>query len=56
MSDYSVFNKIDLHSAYNQIELAPESQDIMTFITPDSIFRFKRLYCGIKCAPEMFQR
>lgn len=50
------FTKIDLKSAYHQIELSLESRDITTFVTPDGIFRFNRLYCGIRCAPEMFQR
>lgn len=56
MTDCTTFSKIDLRSAYNQVELDPASRQITTFITPDGVFRFKRLYCGIKCAPEMFQR
>lgn len=56
MTDCTTFSKIDLRSAYNQVELDPASRAITTFVTPDGVFRFKRLYCGIKCAPEMFQR
>ena len=56
MRNCEVFSKIDLKSAYHQVELTPRSRAITTFTTPDGIFRFKRLFFGIKCAPEMFQR
>ena len=36
------FSKLDLTSAYHQIELSPESRDITTF--------------GVSCAPEMYQK
>lgn len=51
-----LFSKVDLNDAYHQIELAPESREITTFVTPDGLYRFKRLLFGVKCAPEMFQR
>lgn len=51
-----IFSKVDLNDAYHQIELAPESREITTFATPDGLFRFKRLFFGVKCAPEVFQR
>lgn len=56
LRDCEYFSKIDLVSAYHQIELAPESRGITTFVTPDGLFRFKRLFFGVKCAPEIFQR
>lgn len=56
LCDCEYFSKVDLNSAYHQIELAPESRSITTFVTPDGLFRFKRLFFGIRCAPEMFQR
>ena len=56
MRDCEYFSRLDLQSAYHQIELTPRSRAITTFTTPDGIFRFKRLFFGIKCAPEMFQR
>lgn len=52
----SVFSKIDLESAYHQVELDEASREITTFVTPDGLFRFKRLFFGIRCAPEIFQR
>ena len=50
------FSKLDLNSAYHQIELAPESRDITTFGTHDGLYRYKPLMFGISCAPEMYQK
>ena len=49
------FSKLDLTSAYHQIELSPESRDITTFGTHKGLYRYKRLMFGISCAPEMYQ-
>ena len=49
------FSKLDVNSAYHQIELAPESRDITTFGTHDGLCRCKRLMFGIRCAPKMDQ-
>ena len=37
------FSKLDLNSAYHQIELSPESRDITTFGTHKRLYRYKRL-------------
>ena len=50
------FSKLDLNSAYHQIELSPESRDITTFGTHQGLYRYKRLMFGISCAPEMYQK
>jgi len=50
-----VFTKLN-KIAYHQIELAPESQDIMTFVTQNGLYCYKRLMFGINCAPEMYQQ
>ena len=49
------FSKLDLTSAYHQIELSPESRDITTFGTHKGLYRYKRLMFGISGAPEMCQ-
>ena len=49
------FSKLDLTSAYHQIEMSPESRDITTFGTHKGLYRYKRLMFGISCAPEMYQ-
>ncbi|XP_063918115.1 uncharacterized protein K02A2.6-like [Zophobas morio] len=50
------FSEIDLKSAFHQIELEESSREITTFATCDGLYRFKRLFFGINCAPEIFQR
>lgn len=50
------FSKLDVKQAFHQIELAPESRPITTFITRKGLFRYKRLMFGISCAPEIFQK
>ena len=50
------FNKLDLNSAYHQIELSPESRDITIFGTHNGLHRYKRLMFGVTCAPEMYKK
>jgi len=45
-----------LKSAYQQLELHPNSREITTFITPQGLYRYKRLLCGVNSAPEIFQK
>ena len=48
------FAKIDLRSAFEQVELAPDSRRISRFRTADGIFQYRRLFFGINAAPERF--
>nr|CAH7744111.1 unnamed protein product [Callosobruchus chinensis] len=50
------FSRLDLESAYHQLELDVDSRPITTFITHKGIFRYKRLMFGVNSAPEIFQR
>lgn len=50
------FSKLDLNSAFHQLELAPSSRNITTFICHKGLFRFKRLMFGISGASEIFQK
>lgn len=50
------FSRLDLESAYHQLELDIESCPITTFITHKGLFRYKRLMFGVNSAPEIFQR
>jgi hypothetical protein len=50
------FSKIDLKSAYHQLELHPESRHLTTFATHNGLYRYCRLNFGISCASEIFQQ
>ena len=50
------FSKIDLASAYLQMELDDNSKDYLTINTSLGLFRYNRLPFGIKTAPALWQR
>ena len=50
------FSKLDLKSAYHQLDLHPESRYITTFITHDGLYRYKRVCFGLASAPACFQK
>jgi len=56
LSKGTVFTKIDLSHAYQQIELDEKSRDIVTVNTHKGLFRPKRLKDGIASAPGLFIR
>lgn len=56
MNSSRIFSKLDVTSAYHQIELEPESREITTFVTHKGLFRYKRLMFGVSCAPELYQK
>ena len=49
------FSKLDLTSAYHQLELDKESRYITTFTTHKGLFQYKRLNFGTNSASEIFQ-
>lgn len=51
-----IFSLIDLKAAYQQIEMDPESQKLLTMNTPFGLFRYARMPFGISPAPSIFQR
>lgn len=51
----TVFSKLDLHHGFHKGELNADSRDITTFVTHDSLFRYKRLSFGANAAPEKYQ-
>ena len=50
------FSKIDLRSAYAQMEMTDESKPMLTLNTHRGIFRLNRLPFGIASAPAVWQR
>ena len=56
MDGSTIFSKIDLKDAYIQVVLEEESRKITNFHTEFGIYRFKRLYFGIKNSFEKFKK
>nr|XP_055041695.1 uncharacterized protein K02A2.6-like [Misgurnus anguillicaudatus] len=52
----TVFSQIDLQSAYHQLPLHEESQNLTAFITHDGLFRFTKVPFGLASAPSAFQK
>ena len=52
----TVFSKLDLRWGFHQIELEEESRKMTTFVTPRSLYRYKRLMFSITPAPEKYQK
>ena len=56
LSGGTIFTKLDLTSAYQQIPLDEESKRFTTINTPRGLFRYNRLPFEIASAPAIFQR
>ena len=52
----SVFSKLDMRHAYEQIPLDEESQKYVTINTHRGLFAYQRLPYGVASAPGIFQR
>ena len=56
LSGACVFSKLDLRSAYHQIELAPSSRYATVFARHKRLFQYCHLFFGIKSAYEISGR
>ena len=55
LSKGSVFSKLDLQHAYQQLEVEEASQELMTINTHRGLYQYQRLLIGIFSAPSIFQ-
>ena len=55
LGDGTVFSKIDLSNAYQQMELTEDSQHYLTVNTHKGLCAYQRLTYGIASAPAIFQ-
>ena len=51
-----IWSKIDLASAYQQIEIHEDSREVLTINTSRGLLQYSRLAYGISCAVGVFQR
>ena len=51
----TVFTKLDLTNAYQQLELNEHAQELLTINTQRGLHRYTRLPLGVFSAPDMFQ-
>ena len=56
LSGGTLFSKLDLSHAYQQLELDEESKKYTTINTTNGLFQYQRLPFGISSAPSIFQR
>ncbi|UYV77109.1 hypothetical protein LAZ67_14003339 [Cordylochernes scorpioides] len=56
LSKARVFSTVDISNAYYQIPIAEESQPLLSFVTQQGQYNFKRLPFGFKSAPQIFER
>lgn len=54
MNKCKIFSKLDIQSAFHQLELTSESREITIFAVHNGVYRYKRLLFGIKCASEQY--
>lgn len=52
----TVFSKVDLRWAYNQMELDEDAQAVCTINTQKGLYRYNRLPVGVASAPAIWQR
>ncbi|XP_041957495.1 uncharacterized protein K02A2.6-like [Alosa sapidissima] len=55
LSGGTIFSKIDLASAYQQVLLEDESKKLLTINTHRGLFMYNRLAFGVSSAPSIFQ-
>lgn len=56
LNNSKIFSRLDVLSAFHQIEINESCRYITTFVTSKGLFRYKRLMFGVNCAPEIFQK
>ncbi|UYV70924.1 hypothetical protein LAZ67_8001121, partial [Cordylochernes scorpioides] len=56
LSKARVFSTVDISNIYYQIPIAEESQALLSFVTQQGQYNFKRLPFGFRSAPQIFER
>ena len=56
IGEVNYVTKFDLLKGFWQIPLTHRANDISAFVTPDGLYQYKVMPCGIKNSPATFQR
>ncbi|UYV72886.1 hypothetical protein LAZ67_10001072, partial [Cordylochernes scorpioides] len=56
LSKAKYYSSVDIASAYWQVEVEPNSRNLLTFVTLDSQYEFCRLPYGFKNSPQIYHR
>lgn len=56
MNGANIFSKLDLKSAYHQLDLHESSRDLTCFVSHEGLFRYTKVCFGLASAPTCFQK
>ncbi|UYV75041.1 hypothetical protein LAZ67_12002218 [Cordylochernes scorpioides] len=56
LSKAKYYSSVDIESAYWQVEVEPNSRNLLAFVTLDSQYEFCRLPYGFKNSPQIYHR
>ncbi|UYV63009.1 hypothetical protein LAZ67_2002835, partial [Cordylochernes scorpioides] len=56
LANAKIYSRADFSSAYWSIEISPPDRNLLSFITLEGQYNFKRLPYGIKIGPQVYER
>ena len=56
LNGYNMFSTLDLCSGYWQVSMRSEDREKTAFMTPNGLYEFLRMPCGLSTAPATFYR
>ncbi|UYV64853.1 hypothetical protein LAZ67_3002167 [Cordylochernes scorpioides] len=56
LANAKIYSRADFSSAYWSIEISPPDRNLLSFVTLEGQYNFKRLPYGIKIGPQVYER
>ncbi|UYV70995.1 hypothetical protein LAZ67_8001363 [Cordylochernes scorpioides] len=56
LANTKIYSRADFSSAYWSIEISPPDRNLLSFVTLEGQYNFKRLPYGIKIGPQVYER
>lgn len=56
LGDATIFSVLDLKNGFFHVDVSAESRKYTAFVTPDGHYEFKKVPCGLRNSPAVFQR